>query len=318
MAQAPAPKAEPHRISVHHHLMPPGLAARMKAAKVGSPVQLAWTVQQSLDDMVRSGTAIAILSLSIPGVTFLSRDEARTAARESNDYAAKLVSDHPGRFGAFATLPMAHPDDALAEIAHALDTLKLDGLCVLTSYGDKWIGDAALAPVLDELNRRAAVVFVHPNRPAGAASVPEVPPAVIEYGTDTARALASLIFSGTSTRCADAKFIFTHAGGQMPMFIDRFTSIALSNPRLAAWTADRVMAELKRFHYDTALAANAPAMAAIRNVVPISQLLFGTDYPLRESDLQAEALQKLFNPAELQAIEHDNALRLIPRLGTLP
>ena len=194
----------------------------------------------------------------------------------------------------------------------------MDGVCVLTSYGDKWIGDPTFLPVLDELERRQAVTFVHPNLPAGCAvTVPNVPPPVIEYGADTARAIASLLFSGTSMRCPNVKFIFTHAGGAMPMFMDRFTSIAISNRRLADYTPDKVVAELRRFHYDTALAANAPAMAAIRHIAPISQILFGTDYPLRVSADQAAGLQALFNAPELQAIERDNALRLLPRLRSL-
>jgi predicted TIM-barrel fold metal-dependent hydrolase len=318
MARSPTPAAaqgKPHRINVHHHLMPPSLVERMKGAGIGNALQFTWTVERSLDDMEKSGTAVSILSLSLPAVSFLAPDEARAGARDSNDYAAKLMADHPGRFGAFATLPMPYVEESLKEIEYALDTLKLDGVCVLTSYGDKWIGDDAFAPVLAELERRRAVTFVHPNLPACcAAMVPNVPPPVIEYGTDTARAIASLVFGGASLRCPNLKFIFTHAGGSMPMFMDRFTSIGISNPRLKDYTPEKVLAELRRFHYDTALAANAPAMAAIRNVAPVSQLLFGTDYPLRGSDYQADGLQPLFSAAELKAIERDNALRLLPRL----
>jgi predicted TIM-barrel fold metal-dependent hydrolase len=210
---------------------------------------------------------------------------------------------------------MPYVDDSLKEIAYALDTLKMDGVCLLTSYGDRWLGDPAFAPLMDELDRRQAVVFVHPNLPACCANVvPGIPPQVVEYGADTARAIANLLFTGTSVRCRNMRLIFTHGGGAMPMFMDRYTSIAITDRRFAEFTPDKVIAELRRFHYDTALAANAPAMAALRHVAPISQILFGTDFPLRASDDQAAALQALFNADERMAIERGNALRLLPRL----
>jgi predicted TIM-barrel fold metal-dependent hydrolase len=307
-----------HRINVHHHHTPPSLIEPMQKAGLGIPLQFNWTPQKSIDDMDRSGTAVSVLSVSLPAVAFLPRDDARRLARDANDYAMRLIADHPGRFGSFATLPMPHVDDSLREIEYALDVLKMDGVCLLTSYGDRWLGDGAYAPVMDELNRRGAVTFVHPNLPDCCAhTVPDIPPQVVEYGTDTARAITNLLFTGTSARCAHVKFIFTHGGGAMPMFMDRYTNISKLGGRFAEFTPDKVLAEFKRFHYDTALAANAPAMAALRQVAPISQILFGTDFPFRVSDYQAADLQRLFDAEELKAIERENALRLMPGLGAL-
>jgi predicted TIM-barrel fold metal-dependent hydrolase len=304
------------RINIHHHMMPPSLVGSLKKAGLGHSLSLAWTPQQSIDDMAASGIATSVLSLTLPAVAFLARDDARRAARESNDYAMTLNSDHPGRFGAFATLPMPYVEESLAELDYAFDTLRMDGVCVLTSYGGKWLGDACFWPIMDALNRRRAVLFVHPNLPACCARLDNhVPPPVVEYGTDTARAIANLICTKTAMRCPDIRFVFTHAGGAMPMFIDRLTSLWRSGGEFAELTSERVMAELRRFHYDTALAANAPAMAAISRVAPITQLLLGTDFPLRPSDYQVRDLATLFDARELRAIERDNALRLLPRLG---
>lgn len=307
-----------HRINVHHHHTPPALVGPMQKANLGTPLQFAWTPQKSIDDMDRSGIGISVLSVSLPAVAFLPRDDARRLAREANDYAMRLVADHPGRFGSFATVPMPHVDDTLKEIEYALDVLKMDGVCLLTSYGDRWLGDPAYAPVMRELNRRGAVTFIHPNLPDCCATMlPNIPPLVVEYGADTARAITNLVFTGTSMQCANMKFIFTHGGGAMPMFMDRYTSLSKAGPRFAEFTPDKVLAELRRYHYDTALAANAPAMAALRHIAPISQILLGTDFPFRVSDYQVADLQKLFAAAELKQIERENALRLMPGLRAL-
>jgi predicted TIM-barrel fold metal-dependent hydrolase len=305
----------PRRVNVHSHFMPPTLKDPMKEASRGSPMQLSWTIRKSLDDMEAAGIAVSVLSLSTPGVSFLPREAARRAAREANEYAMKLIADHPGRFGSFVTLPMPCVEDSLKELEYGLDLLKMDGVCLMTSYRDRWLGDPSFAPLMEELDRRGAVVFVHPNLPdCCRTTLPGMPPSVIEYGFDTARAITNLIFTGSSMRCPNVKFIFTHGGGAMPMFLDRYESAGISKRELGAFTFDRVLAELGRFHYDTALAANAAAMAAIGKIAPVSQILLGTDYPLRASGPQIASLQKLFSAGKMQAIERGNALSLLPRL----
>jgi predicted TIM-barrel fold metal-dependent hydrolase len=308
----------PRRINVHHHLTPPTLLEPMRKARVGSPLLYSWTPQKSLDDMDEAGIAISVLSVSMPAVAFLPQDDARRAAREANDYAMTLIADHPGRFGVFATLPMPHVEDSLKEIEYAFETLKMDGACLLTSYDNRWLGDPTFTPVFDELNRRRAVLFVHPNMPVCCTqTLPKIPPSVVEYGADTARAITNLLFTGSTMRCPDIQFIFTHGGGAMPMFMDRYTSLGSSKRGFSAFTPDKVLAELRRFHYDTALAANAPAMAAISKIAPIERIVLGTDYPLRPSGYQIADLQKLFSTEELKAIELENALRLFPRLRSI-
>ncbi|MEA2906407.1 MAG: 6-methylsalicylate decarboxylase [Alphaproteobacteria bacterium] len=310
--------AQPRRINVHNHHMPPALVEPMKKAKLGHPAQSGWTPQQAIDDMDKAGIGLSVLSVPIPAVSFLPKDDARRLARECNDYAMTLMADHPGRFGSFATLPMPYVDETLKEIEYALDTLKMDGVCLLTSYRDRWLGDPSFDPVMDDLNRRGVVTFVHPNLPTCCSvTLPMIPPSMVEYGADTARAITNLLFTGTSMRCRNVKFIFTHAGGAMPMFIDRYATLSTSNPRYAAFTPNKVFAELRRFHYDTALAANAPAIAALGQITPVSQILLGTDFPYRPSDYQVAGLQRLFSPEEMRAVERENALHVMPRLPTI-
>lgn len=307
-------QAAPHRIDVHHHLSPPAWVEALKKSKRDSPPVNNWTPQRSLEDMDKAGVATAITSPTLPAVGFLDPQEAAAVARASNEYARKLAQDFPGRFGVFALLPMPHVDETLKEIEYAFDTLKVDGVAFMTSYGDKFLGDAAFAPVMDELNRRKATAYTHPNTPACCINLAGVPPVLIEYGTDTTRTITSLIFSGTSQRCKDINFIFSHGGGTVTALTERLSIQAIRMPQFKQWTSDAVMAELKRFYYDTAQASNDIAMASLTKMVDTAQIVFGTDYPYRTSEEHVKGLTALFGPEDLRKIDRDNALRILPQL----
>jgi predicted TIM-barrel fold metal-dependent hydrolase len=313
--RASAQPAPLRRIDVHHHVAPPVWVDALKKAKLDNQPITSWTIQRSLDDMDKAGVATAIASLQTPAVGFLGPQEAAAVARASNDYMKRLAGDHPGRFGVFAVLPMPHVDETLREIEYALDTLHADGVGFMTSYGTKYLGDGAFAPVMDELNRRKAVAYTHPNNvdccnELGLAGMPQP---IVEFGTDTTRTLASLIFSGTSARCPNVDFIFSHAGGTVTSLIERFTVQIVANPKFKSFTGDGVMAELRRFYYDTAQSSNQVNMAALTKMVAVSQILFGTDYPYRTSEEHVRGLAGVFGPEDLAKIERENALRLLPQ-----
>ena len=196
---AAQPAANPRRIDVHHHFTPPAYLEFLKAhnqaggipagrgGRGGGGARPGWTLAEDLDDMDHSGTAIAILSITTPGFWFGEVKEVRKVVRESNEYAAKLRSDHPGRFGSFASIPITDTEGAVAEIAYALDTLKADGIGLYSNYGDIWLGDAKLAPVHEELNHRKAVVYVHPIEGNCCRNlVKDVADTVVEYGASLA------------------------------------------------------------------------------------------------------------------------------------
>jgi 6-methylsalicylate decarboxylase len=316
---APAiPASPPHRIDVHHHFFPQFLLdAWQKAGIRNAPVVQSWKLEATLDQMDRGGVATAILSLptglNLPG---LNAEQSRHLARLVNEYVVEAMKDHPGRFGSFAFMPMPDVESTLREIEYALDELKADGIGLNTSYGDKWLGHPDFKPVMDELNRRKAIVYVHPLAPQCCGSLmPNVPASFIEYPQDTNRAVMSLLLSTTFTRTRDIRWIFSHAGGAVPMLAGRINSLAKIQKTNADSLPDGIDFELKRLHYETANAAYAPNMAALLKYVPVSQVLFGTDYPYVSVTENVSDLGKIgLSGDELKAVERDNAMRLIARL----
>jgi len=314
-AEAQMATAKPHRIDVHHHHTPPPYAAAITAKNIPGPVR-DWTPEKSLADMDKAGVATALTSITTPAMRFLDDAGARKLARECNDYTAKLVADSKGRFGMFAVMPMPYVEGTLQEIGYALDTLKADGIALLTSYGDKWLGDPAFTPVMEELNRRRAVVYTHPTTANCCGNlIPDVPDSIIEWGTDTTRTIASLVFSGAAARFHDMRIIFSHGGGTLPFLTERFLRLPMANKNLASRVPNGVEAELKRFYYDTAQAAHPYALASLTRLIPVSQIVFGTDFPYRTAIDHVKGLTDYGCSAhDLQSIDRDNALRLLPQL----
>ena len=306
------------RIDVHHHFVPPAYREEMNKKRPMQPCMQTWTIQNSLDDMDRAGTQIALVSITTPGLYFGHVEEARRLSRVCNDYAMEMIRDHPGRFGLFAAIPWPDVEGSLKEVEYALDAVKADGICMFTSYGDKWLGHADFKPLFEELNRRKAIVYVHPHAAACCLNlIPEVNESVIEYGTDTSRAIGSLVFTGAAARYPHIQWIWSHAGGTMPFLIERFVNLA-KIPSYKAALPHGLMHELKRFYYDTAQASNGTALGALKSVVGWGQIVFGTDYPYRLSIEHVDGVAGAgFTPEEMLGIDNRNALRLLPRLKTL-
>jgi len=313
-------------IDLHHHFLPaflPGMrdyvmaAWRVAGRQQDLPSILSdWSPQNSLAEMNKNGVATSILSFPNPAISADKAQSARTLARRINDYGAQLVREHPGRFGLFASLPLPDTEGSLNEISYAFDVLKADGIGLMSSYGDKWPGDPVFAPVLEELNRRKAVVYLHPFMPSCCRDlIPGVPFLLAELVHHTTRAITSLLFSGVLTRCREIRFIFAHAGGTVPMLADRISYYSAQMKDLADKTPNGVGYELKRLYYDVASSANPAAMAALTKLVDTSHILFGSDYPAVHIAYTAEGITHLgLSAADLQAIRRDNAMTLLPRL----
>ena len=318
--QALAQAAEkPYRIDVHHHLSPPSYIEAAVANNFGDGLMRGWTVEKSLADMDAAGVAVSMLSVTQPGVNFTSGDAARKLCRESNEYAAKLIADHPGRFGAWAMIPLTDTEGSLKEIEYALDKLKLDGIGLMTNYRDKWLGDASFTPVMEELNRRKCVVYTHPSTADCCVNLLKTePPTLVEWGTDTTRTIGDIVFSGNASKFRDIKWIFSHAGGTMPFLIERFIRQPIIDKKFQPAVPNGTLAELTRFYYDTAQTSNKASMAALTAVIPTSQIVFGTDFPYRTASDHVKGLRDcgIFNEAQIKDIERGNVVKLLPRLST--
>jgi predicted TIM-barrel fold metal-dependent hydrolase len=252
-------------------------------------------------------------------------EHARKLAREFNEYGARIAMDYPGRFGLLAVLPLPDVHGALKEIEYSGDVLNADGFSVATSYGDLWLGDSHFRPVFEELNRRRSVVFVHPLDAAccTASSLSYQKQGVsgpwIEWPMNTARAILSVMMAGYTRELPALRFIFSHAGGVMPLLVSRIQGFkhwpAVRPQKLRAMFPDGIEAEFRTFYFECAQAFDAPNFGAIRRLVSDTHLLFGTDYSIFPIAHTVKIFESLKLPAASKhAIERGNAEALFPRL----
>src|SRR5947209_907076 len=314
-----AASTKPYRIDIHHHFGPSVWVAEVKGRPLLQAANTTWTPAKSIEDMDKGGVSASVVSITNPGLWFGDNAVTVRLARACNEYAAKMVQDYPARFGFFAAMPLPDVDATLKEVAYAYDTLKADGVGLFTSYGDTWLGNSAYRPVMEELNRRNAVVHVHPTAANCCRDLnyaPGVGPGSMEYGTDTNSAITGVCFSGDATRFPNIRWIWSHAGGSMPFLAGRIDGAAGT---FKQQLPNGLISELKKFYYDLAGAANAGAIVSLQKLVNVDKIMFGTDFPPGGTSMQvAQTLRelKMFSESDLRAIERDNAVRLLPRLRT--
>jgi predicted TIM-barrel fold metal-dependent hydrolase len=306
-------------IDVHSHVIPAFLVEALRDAReplpgLMLPAARDWSASGTIAAMDRSGVAATVLS-AIPLHAALRHMEAGDVAalvRRVNEFVTTLCHEHPGRFGLFAFLPMPDVELSLREIDYALDVLKANGIGLCTTYGDQSIADLAFVPVLAELDRRGAVVFCHPDLPDCCAKID----GAIGFPYDTGRAVFGLLLNGTLARFPNISWIFCHGGGTVPALAGRVREMTRAMPQLAQVAPHGIDHELRRLHYETGNAASSPTMAALLDYVPVSRVMFGTDAPYFGLDMNLATLRaNRLDSEQLQAIERDNALRLIPGLA---
>ena len=298
------------RIDVHHHVVPP------RYADESMPIKLPGTEGQ-LQSMDSWQIQAAITSLT-PRVVLKNLNRLRAVARDCNEFQARMVRDHPARFGSFALLPLPEVDGALEEISYALDVLGLDGIGLFSSVADRYLGDATLDPIFDELHRRKAVVFIHPTH----CEAPEhtrlsAPPFVVEYVFDTTRAIVNLIYSGTLKRCPDIRFIVAHGGGTVPFLAQR---IAMMEGHRGAKGVTGVMPALRSLYYEIASTTSPFALRSLQELADPTRILWGSDLPFVYGARLQEEVDHWehyngFDDAARADVERHNALKLFPRLA---
>jgi len=215
-----------------------------------------------------------IASISAPGVHLGDDAAARALAHRCNDFLAEMVRSRPDRFGGFAILPLPDVDGALEELARALDQLGLDGVVLLTNALGHYLGDRLYRPLFDELQRRAALVFIHPTlSPDPGAHGLGIPDSLLDFPVDTSRTVAQMHYSGTFARTPDVKYVLSHAGGTVPYLAKRFAIIdemgVVPDEENRGTAADT----FRRLYFDTALSWSDPTLHTLREFVGLDHVL---------------------------------------------
>jgi 6-methylsalicylate decarboxylase len=307
-------------IDIHSHpILPFGERAPVGEGKE----QPDWSVESALSYMEDNGITACVLS-SPASANDATREKAREIARRTNETLAEIISKHPKRFGAVATLPALDADDALAEISYALDTLKLDGMTTTTSHNDSYLGEPQFDPWLEELNQRRSTLFVHPTTTkAGKALLMGLNDCILEFVFDTTRMITNMVVTGAKKRFSEINIISTHGGGTIPYLLHRIQTLEHTfgvGPGRLELSPEEVREGIASFYYDLTAATSEAQLYAILKLVPPSQLLMGLDFPLMPQSSFAQAIVDIerysaFTEEDLRSILYSNALRLYPELA---
>lgn len=303
------------RIDTHHHIVPPAYASwlEQRGVMAGGLAIPKWSVEGALDVMDAAGIETGIFSVSTPGVNLGQIKEARAKAREVNEFTAQVVKSRPGRFGFFATLTLPDVEGSIAEAVHAFDKLNADGVILLANVRGTYLGDAAWSPLMEELNRRKAVIFVHPSE-LPAPPVPGLPPYAADFLLDTTRAALNMAKAGWLEKFSDVKIILSHAGGFLPYAAQRVSTIVSPDG-----TPVGGIKRLQRYYFDTALSSSPFALPALLAFADPTHITFGSDWPYAPKASALAFAQRLdafpLDDAQRHAIARGNAEKLFPRLA---
>jgi len=310
------------RIDTHHHMIPADYRKALRQAGIddaGGRAVPDWTPEASLQAMAQLDVATAILSVSAPGTTFLPNPaDAAALARDLNDHSADVIASQADRFGFFATIPMPHVDQSVAEVVRALDDLKADGVVLLANNAGVYIGEDGQDDLFAALDARSAVVFIHPADMPGP-TVPGIPPFAADFLLDTTRAVYLLVRNGIRRKYPNIKFILSHAGGFVPYASHRMAvGIMGDTGRSLADSID----DFSSFYFDTALSSSAAALPTLLAFAKPGHITFGSDFPFAPVEvggLFAAGLETYAMDADTRTgINRTNALALFPRLGSVP
>jgi predicted TIM-barrel fold metal-dependent hydrolase len=313
-------------IDTHHHLLPDFFfeATNEKGNPVGGLKPQAWSPEISLAFMDEAKIDIAILSISTPGIQLPERQKGRDLARKCNELSASLISKYPRRFGAFAAIPMGSDiDDAIEEVIYAIDILRLDGVVLFTNSNGIYLGDPKLRPLFAELQKRKAVVYVHPNAsPDLIAHSLGITDNLIDFPADTTRAVAELHYRGTFAATPDVKYIFSHGGGTIPYLAGRLAIVDEMKIMGDSFITGTAAEAFRKLYWDTALAYSDPVLYALLHVAGLNNILFGTDFPYLRRDMAVNCRNKVTSSSALLGLDSDlvlgeNALELFPRFKTI-
>ncbi len=317
----------PHRIDVHYHIIPKPYVERLNARGIHGSTGVEfpkWSVEKALRDMRRAEVATAVTSLSTPGVQFGDLALGRDLARICNDFQASMASDHPGRFRSFGFLPLPDVDGALVELEYCLDVLAHEGVALLTDTDGRFLADPDYEELFAELDRRRAVVFVHPHTEPNRPRRYEILHPLLEWPVHTTRAVMGLLFSGRLARHPDIRYVLAHGGGAIPILASRIVAWAGPDGKAVPDAGERAerLRVLKTLYYDTASPGEAH-LAALQAFADPDHIVFGTDGGWTPPIQIGSTIKTLlafdgFDAAALAALEHRNAGALLPQRRAAP
>lgn len=319
------------KIDVHHHTLPEFYRTALSAAGdvSGAPVQ-SWSLDASSSLMSKLSISTSVLSLSAPGAEIAGTPakgnaaSGRDLARKWNDYAASIRADQPESFGFFGALPsLTDVEGAVEALKYALDELKADGITLFTSYDGKYLGHKDFEPVWAELDKRSAVVFIHPcHTPSAVWASSQLPQPIIDYPHETTRTACDLVISGRKRQFPSCKIILSHAGGTLPYLAWRMNALCstLFGKLLTDESphGEQITEDAKSFYLDTALSGSANILDSLLKWAPRDRVLYGSDFPYAtlEAEWSDEALEGYEMDAGMRkAIYKENALKLFPRFA---
>lgn len=315
-------------IDIHHHIIPESYLKALKESgvdKAGGLKIKYWQPEDSIKMMDRLGIEIGITSISDPVVEPLDVEKRKEVSRNINEFQAQLIKEYPNRFGAFASLPLPDFESAIEEVHYAFDTLKLDGIGLLSNYGEQFLGDKAFEPLMKVLNDYHAVVFIHPSAPPKDVKRPEYLSVdfMEEFTFNTTRAASNLILSGTMDRYPNIKFILSHAGGTIPYLnwrIDKCYDVIRQTMSTNDYVelSKRPKEFIKDFYYDTALSTQPATFEALKFTTDNSHIVFGSDAHYAPEPIGKEMIKTIenydgYSDETKSKVKRDNALALFPR-----
>ncbi len=260
---------------VHHHILPEFYQDAMKLSgmrDISSIPWPKWTPETSLKMMDTFQIEKAFMS-TIPGVFIRDLSFSRELCRRCNEYLAKLKTDHPGRFGGFASATLPHVESAVEEAVYALDKLKLDGISLMSNVCGKYLGDSSYRAFYAELDKRKAIIYIHPNGRTHLADHRFLNPLYL-WQNDTTQTIIDFIKSGYHRDYPNIRWILSHGGGILsPLYDTLLKSLQKENPNIRA--------ELESWKHqvflETASKAFDDQLSYLLNFTDEKHVLFGSD-----------------------------------------
>jgi predicted TIM-barrel fold metal-dependent hydrolase len=282
----------------------------------------AWTLEADQRLNIDIGVKTAILSITAPGAC-IEEDPKKAAAlaRATNEEGAAIRDTNPSGYGFFANLPdLLDTELALKEMAYALDELHADGVILFTRYGkdNHYLGHADFKPIWAELNRRKAVVFIHPTHGVDTNLVNNhLPQPMFDYPQETGRTAIDMILSNTMPLVKDCKIILSHGGGTLPLLVERVAGLMPFSQFSVGKSSEELIRDAQKFYFDTALTGTPRVLDLLRAFARPGHILFGSDFPnapVATIEYFSTALERSVGPEALQELGEDSALKLFPRL----